>query len=340
MEDEESKKIAVDINIVERKAALDHCAALGFTLANTAGVDEIKPRALGMRGVEVDFDALDPAENRSSVKVKQDTKQNNKRVNLGDVAKTTKTEYIPSSHRDNGEDTDVHEYIKLDVGEGQDFETLNYNHKLRRKLRRAIDNAEIQKETLVRQCALDYYAAKNIEPPSILQTSYKAINTKGQRILENGSFESPKQDRVRTRMDLAEFNTQMRVLRKQAKCAAIYAGLRKHAELAGKIPVSEPHSGSKRGEEISQSDKASTFGETPRTMKLESSDRIPADDQLSSSTGESSSVESSNQSARHSGISFQLSKLLHDSNHVSKITKRQWTDNVNVHETGRLIDVK
>ena len=234
IEDEESKKIAVDINTLERTAALDCCKALGFTLANTSGVDEIKPRALGMKGVEVDFDAIEIGESRSDVK----PKKANSRVDLGDVPDHAKAEYISTSRRI--EDGEPEDFIKLDVGEGQDFEKLNYNHKLRRKLRRAIDNAEIRKEMLVRQRALDHCDEQNIEVPPELRTPYKPINTKGQRILENGTLENAKQERVRARLELAEFNTQMRILRKQAKDAAIYAGLRKHAELTGKIPSSEP----------------------------------------------------------------------------------------------------
>ena len=234
IEDEESKKIAVDINILERKVALDHCAALGFTLANTAGVDDIKPRVLGMKGFEVDFDAIKTAESRRDVK----PKKANSRVNLGDAPDHAKAEYVSTGQR--SEDGDPEDFIKLDVGEGQDFETLNYNHKLRRKLRRAIDSAEIRKEMLVRQRALEYYNEKNTGIPSDLTTSYKQINAKGQRILENGTLETAKQERVRARLELAEFNSQMRVLRKQAKEAAIFAGLRKHAELTGKIRMVEP----------------------------------------------------------------------------------------------------
>ena len=234
VEDEESKKIAVDINILERKVALDYCAALGFTLANTTGVDDIKPRVLGMKGVEVDFDTIKTAETRRDVK----PKNANCRVNLGDVPDHPKAEYVPTGQR--SENGDLEDFIKLDIGEGQDFETLNYNHKLRRKLRRAIDDAEIRKEMLVRQRALEYYNDKNMEIPPHLTTSYKPINAKGQRILENGTLETAKQERVRARLELAEFNSQMRVLRKQAKEAAILAGLRKHAELTGKIPLVEP----------------------------------------------------------------------------------------------------
>lgn len=233
IEDEKSKKIAVDINVLERMAALECCAALGFTLANTTGVDEIKPRALGMKGVEVDFDAIQIGESRGDVK----PRKSNSRVNLSNVPDQAKAEYISTGQR--SEDREPEDFIKLDVGEGQDFETLNYNHKLRRKLRRAIDNAEVRKEMLVRQRALDHCNEKNIEVPPVLRTPYKPINAKGQRILENGTLETAKQERIRSRLELAEFNTQMRILRKQAKEAAIYAGLRKHAELLGKIPSSD-----------------------------------------------------------------------------------------------------
>ena len=234
LEDEESKKIAVDVNIMERQAAMDHCAALGFTLANTPGVDEIKPRALGMKGVEVDFGAIQTGESRSDIK----PKVNSKRVDLSSAPNDANAKFIPTGDRGEG-GGNPEEFIKLDIGEGQDFEALSYNHKLRRKLRRAIDNADIKKEMLVRQRAIDYYEQKEIETPHVLKTPLKPVNVKGQRILENGLFETAKQERVRARMELAEFNTQMRVLRKQAKDAAIYAGLRKHAELTGKVPPNE-----------------------------------------------------------------------------------------------------
>ncbi|KAI9812653.1 MAG: hypothetical protein M1832_000373 [Thelocarpon impressellum] len=45
IEREESKRLAVEINTHERKAALECCALLGFTLENTAGVDDINPAA-------------------------------------------------------------------------------------------------------------------------------------------------------------------------------------------------------------------------------------------------------------------------------------------------------
>lgn len=260
IEDEESKKIAVDINDLERKAALDCCAALGFTLDNTPGVEEIKPRALGMKGVEVNFDAIEIGERQSDVK----PKQGNRRINLGDAPKDVKAEYVPAGQR--GEDGNVEEYIKLDIGEGQDFETLSYNHKLRRKLRRAIDNANIRKEMLVRQRALDYYQEKDMEAPAVLKTPYKPVNVKGQRILDNGVFETAKQERVRSRMELAEFNTQMRILRKQAKDAAIYAGLRKHAELTGRISPSQTPVKQEELEDNQQADSANVLSALENTL--------------------------------------------------------------------------
>ena len=248
IEDQESKKIAVDINILERRVALEYCAALGFTLANTNGVDDIQPRALGMKGVEVDFDAIEVGDSRSDVK----PKKVNGRVNLGGAPDHAKAEYIPAGQQIEGREPE--DFIKLDVGEGQDFETLNYNHKLRRKLRRAIDNAEIRKEMLVRQRALDYYEDQNMEIPPQLRTPCKPINVKGHRILENGALETAKQERVRARMELAEFNTQMRILRRQAKEAAIYAGLRKHAELIGRIPSNDSPIERKEAEDAEKED--------------------------------------------------------------------------------------
>ena len=191
-----------------------------------------------MKGVEVDFDTIELGEKQSDVKVRPQSK----RVNLADAPQEMKAEYIPTgqNYDDDDEDGNVEDYIKLDVGEGQDFEALNYNHKTRRKLRRAIDNAQIRKEMLIRERAMQYCKEKDMAIPPVLETPYKPVNTKGQRILENGLLEMAKQERIRARMELTEFNTQMKVLRKQAKEAAIYAGLRKHADLLGKIPAAAP----------------------------------------------------------------------------------------------------
>ena len=236
MEDEESKRIAVDINIMERTAALDHCALLGFTPANTPGVDQVKPRVVGIKDAEVDFDAMDGGESQGDI----NSKRNQRRVVLGDIAQETEVNFRATGHRDAKKSEGGEDYIKFDVDEERAIETPDYNHRLRRKLRRAIDKAEIQKEVLVRQRALEYYDKKGMEIPSELRTPYKTINIKGQRTLEDGTLESSKQERVRARLELAEFNSQMRILRKQAKDAALYAGLRKHAELMGKISCAAP----------------------------------------------------------------------------------------------------
>ena len=232
LEDEESKRIAVQVNILERRIALEHCAQLGFTLANTPGVDEIKPRALGMKGVEVDFDALEVGESPSTIRPKNTT-----RVDLSGVPRDHGLELLTTNERTDDSE-EMNEFIKLDVGNGQDRESLNYNRKLRRKLRRAIENAEIQKEILVRERAVESYTSKNAKPPPELKTPLKPVNIKGQRILENGTLESAKQERVRTRLELAEYNKAARVLRKQAKQSAVEAGLRKHAKLIGKLSPS------------------------------------------------------------------------------------------------------
>ena len=119
IEDEESKKIAIDINILERKAALEYCAALGFTLTNTTGVDDIKPRALGMKGIEVDFDAIEIGGSRGDVK----PKKANSKVNLDHVPDHKKAEYMSTGQRLEG--GELEDFIELDVGEGRDLETLN-----------------------------------------------------------------------------------------------------------------------------------------------------------------------------------------------------------------------
>ena len=301
--------------------ALELCAALDFTLGNTAGVDDVKPRALGMKGIDVDFDAIQVGESRSDVKPKKASS----RVNLGDVPDHAKAEYIDTGEQ--SDDGELQDFIKFDVGEGQDFERLNYNHKLRRKLRRAIDNAEICKEMMVRQRALDLYHEKNIEIPPELKTPYKPINIKGQRILENGMFETPKQERVRARMELAEFNIQMRILRKQAKEAAIYAGLRKHAELMGKIPFSGAPINQEVGDGTKQDDgHADIMGAPGNGFPIAAPGaarpgmkrtRAESEDSASSDDGDQS-----DQDSRASSTSLEVSNPESStSNHVNKASK-------------------
>lgn len=231
MEDEESKKIAVRIASEERQAALELCRQTGNTIENTPGTDDIKPKALGMKANQVDYKEFDLPDHQGNVRSKNFTSV---RVDLGQAPSDEAARFVPNpghlSHI--GKD----DFIRLDVGdEDKDYTSIKYNHKLRRKIRRAIENAEMRKEMLVREQAMAHFRAQSADAPAILGTSLKPVNVKGHRILENGMLETSKRERVRTRVELTEFNIQMKVLRKQAKDAAIYAGLKVHAELSGRI---------------------------------------------------------------------------------------------------------
>ena len=214
--------------------ALDFCGLLGFTISNTPGTQDVRPRALGMRGREVNFDAVEALKTKDG-----EGKWNGKRVNLEGVAQKVQENALPAQ---TGANTMIDkDFISFDLGSGRDHETLSYNHKLRRKLRRALDNVQVQKEMLVRQRAIDYLEANGVDSPSVLTTKSKPHHIKGVRILENGARETAKQERVRAKLDLAEFNQASRVLRKQAKQCAVEAGLRKHAELSGQLlPTNVP----------------------------------------------------------------------------------------------------
>ncbi|MCJ1474694.1 hypothetical protein MMC13_003354 [Lambiella insularis] len=233
-EEEEAKKIAVAVTTVERRVAMEMCAALGFFLSNTEGVEEIKPKALGMKGVEVNFDALELGHIINDVKPRGLNRQNNRRVDLSAAADYEGSYVVPTG--EHGAE-DPGEFIKLDIGDGQDHEALNFNHKLRRKLRRALEAATIQKELLVRERAAKFCSEQGIELPPDLSTPAKQIHLRGDRALEDGTLETAKAERVRLRLELAEFNKAARVLRKQAKEIAMEAGLRVYAEMMGRIPA-------------------------------------------------------------------------------------------------------
>lgn len=221
------------------------CAELGFTLENVEGVKDIKPKALGMRGQEVDFDILEIGDRPSELKIKDEKKAKQmenatrgNRVDLGKVADESQTRVVASEGGvPGGLEGD---FVSLEFGggavDGQEFEALNYNHKLRRKLHRAIEAAQIQKELLVRAKAKEHCETNGIELPAELAADYKPIKLAGRRILEDGTLETEKQERVRKRLELAEYNKAAKVLRQQAKAEAIEAGLRVFAELTGKKP--------------------------------------------------------------------------------------------------------
>lgn len=263
-EEEESKKIAIKVNETERAHVMELCASLGFTLENTAGVSDIKPKALGMKGQGIDFDAIEPSDKAGTIRLKdpslaqqhqhqqhqQQKLKTPKRVDLGGISGNARP-LIPLARKRNlikaeEEETSTNgaDFLKLDIGPDDDddnhhHEALSYNHRLRRKLRRALDNCLIAQETLVREACIAYLHTHHPDAPlpPILKTAYKPINARGARILENGGLETAKQERVRARVELAEFNRYMKVLRRQAKQKAIEAGLRKYAEATGRIAV-------------------------------------------------------------------------------------------------------
>jgi Small acidic protein family len=243
VEQEEAKRIEIEVNLAERQRVMEVCAELGFTLDNVEGVADIKPKALGMKGQEVDFDIFEIGDRPSQLRIKdekraqelKDGKAKGNRVDLSKVADESKTKVLTSDGlTPAGLEGD---FVSLDFGgamDGQQFETLNYNHKLRRKLHRAIEAAQIQKELLVRAKAKEHCESKGIEVPPELAAEYKPIRLAGRRILEDGTLETEKQERVRKRLELAEYNKAAKVLRQQAKAEATEAGLRLFAELTGK----------------------------------------------------------------------------------------------------------
>ncbi|KAI9717316.1 MAG: hypothetical protein M1812_004843 [Candelaria pacifica] len=235
IEEEEIKKIEVELNEANRKEGLECAAKLGFTLENVEGVNDIQPRVLGMKGKEVDFDKLEAAEKAAEARKSEKLKQSN-RVDLGAIADESRATLIRAGDRDgNGEAPG--DFLQFEGGEGQDYEELSYNHKVRRKLHRALDQAQIKKEMLVRQKALEHCEANGIEPPEVLKVPYKFGKIESHRTLESGELETAKQERVRKRMELVEYNKAAKVLRKQAKAVATEAGLRKFAILMGKDVV-------------------------------------------------------------------------------------------------------
>ncbi|KAI9842135.1 MAG: hypothetical protein M1838_003254 [Thelocarpon superellum] len=235
VEQEAAKTVMVEINRTERRLAMEACTALGFTLANTPGVEDIKPRALGMKGVEVDFEKLEAAERAAAGTTPKST-QKKGRVDLGQIADESKARHFSSQH--GAIEDGPGEFISLDDGTGYgdatDATTMKYNHKVRRKLRRAIEAADMKQEGVVRQRALEYCTEKGIEPPAALLTPLELIDIKGRRVLHDGTLETDKQERVRSRLELIEYNKAARVLRAQAKNVATEAGLIKFAELTGK----------------------------------------------------------------------------------------------------------
>jgi hypothetical protein len=246
MEDEERKKLATQVTNKNRRDAMKTCEELGFTLHNVEGVTEIQPRALGMKGMEVDFSKLEfVGDTESGLRVaskkeKREEKPKGNRVDLGAIApeSITQTVYGPYNISGNPGSLDQN-FVEFGDEGGHEYQQLNYNHRLRRKLRRAMEAAQVKKELIVRDAAIEHCEQNNIEVPTVLRTPAKPENIRGQRIMPDGTLETAKQERVRSRVELTEFNRNAKILRAQAKEKAIEAGIRIYLELMGRIPRRE-----------------------------------------------------------------------------------------------------
>jgi hypothetical protein len=248
MEDEERKRLAVQVNVKNRKDALEAAALLGFTLDNVEGVDEIQPRTIGMKGLQVDFNKLEYDGDRPSGLKLLDEKPRQKprgnRVDLGAVPDESQLRSIYAQEHASGPNASAlgqQDFVGFGPGaaEGEEAQALSYNHKVRRKLRRAMEGAKIRQEMLVRSKAIEHCEKNGLEVPAVLKTPERPISIRGQRTLPSGLLETAKQERTRAKVELTEFNQQARVLRKQAKEMAVEAGIRIYLELMGRIPKRE-----------------------------------------------------------------------------------------------------
>lgn len=257
MEDEEGKRLAVQVNKKLRKDALDCAAKFGVTLENVEGAKEITPRLAGkMKGMDVDWQQLEFIGDTSSGLKFADGRTTlqkaiappktkggrSNRVNLGAIASEAHTQSVlgQGSNRNHsgGINSDFVQFGVTDDAD-QNYEDKNLNHKLRRKLRRALEMMQIKKEMIVRKKAIEYCQTNNIPVPPELLTPERPINQRGERCMPNGLLETAKQERVRQRVELTEFNKMARVLRAQAKAMSIEAGMRVYLELMGRIPKRE-----------------------------------------------------------------------------------------------------
>ena len=266
LEDEEARKIAVEIAKIERQRAMAVCHSLGCTIANTEGTAAIEPNLPGLQGQEVDWSVLNQDFSETAKNTTSEPIFSSKRVDLSTAAKDTEAislvpPSIPKPTTTTNDNTFSADFLSFNQDpsdtqqqqQQQDYDPLNYNHKLRRKLRRAADDALVRQEALVRQKVIAQFKARNFSIPPILLTPLKPLNKLQPLILENGTLETEKQARVRSRVELADFNKASKVLRKQAKSKSLEAGLRVHAEATGRIP--------KRGEkEVREEDEAATVG--------------------------------------------------------------------------------
>ena len=234
--------IAVKIANHDRKRAMEICEGLGCTIANTPGTDQIAPRLLGMKGQHVDFNDLDFGEGYIDIRLKSQSHREkptikSNRVDLSAIPSQAHT-VIAGEEAEDGV-ADGGDFIQLDIGEGREYQSLNLNHRLRKKIRRAVDRVQLQKELLVRSRVKFLLREMGVAVPPELSSYGRPRHIRGHRVLDSGILETDKKARIRQRVELAEFNRAAKVLRKQAKRHAVEAGLRAYAIATKKI-TSDP----------------------------------------------------------------------------------------------------
>lgn len=246
IEDEERKRLSLEVTRMNRRNAMIICEELGFTLQNVEGVADIEPRALGMKGMDVDFAKLEfVGDAASGLKViakekEKIEKPKSRRINLGAIASEEVTQTVYGPYNTSGDPGSLNQnFVEFGDDAGHEHHEISYNHKVRRKLRRAMEAAQIKKELLVREAAIKHCEEQSIEVPDVLRTASKPDTVKGQRTMPDGTLETSKQERVRSRVELVEFNKNAKVLRRQAKDMAVEAGIRIYLELMGRIPKRE-----------------------------------------------------------------------------------------------------
>lgn len=249
IENQERRRLAVQVSLLQRKQALETAAELGFTLGNVPGVDDIKPQVHGMKGVTLDFSKIhydgEKLTGLTSVgNQPQQNRFNKKRVNLGAAPAESHIESVFPSQRGSGANTaplGQQDFVSFDNAGGKEdaAQPPAFNHHTRRKILHAMENAQIEKELLVRAAATAHCEAKGIPVPAIFATSGQPVSIPGQRTMPNGELETDKQVRNRAKVDLTEFNVHAKVLRGQAKEMALEAGIRIYLELMGTIPARE-----------------------------------------------------------------------------------------------------
>lgn len=222
-----NKRIHLEVDERERRLAMEFCKHHGFTIENTEGTSDIKPRVLGMKGKELDVDRLEEVLHAAEEKLRAQRadeakygKHNSHRVDLSKVKDEADTIFVGAGEGDaGGMDGD---FVAFDFGDNDEpvaDDDVNYNHKMRRKLNRAIIAAQIKKENLVRAKTLAYCKEKGLDIPEEFTASHRPCKLLNRRMLINGTIETAKQERVRRRVETAKYNELARAFRKTCKAS-------------------------------------------------------------------------------------------------------------------------